>query len=313
MLDREQPDLVEICDKYSLCYFAGLVRKLRRRRPALVGLTCERMDDNVRAFLSRSTLGAGLRAPLHPRRLRAAVRRPHRQLRVYGRRDSAQSHGIHVRSTSGTWASDTITFTPARRDRRAPRAAPRGAGRAVRRAAARLRGTAQRREARAPARRHDAPPGTRPRPGWCWRATARCGPHLVRRAAARMSGPDPFPGQHSRPRRRSPICSPTRTCSCTRIRASPSASRRSKRWPPVCPSSSPIAAGVTSYAGAHNAWPAAPDGDALARGRPRRARERRRARTAPPARVRDRRGARLARGGRRLLRSLRPHRLEEVT
>ena len=45
ILDRERPELIEICDKYSLCHLAGVMRKLRRRRPALVGLTCERMDD----------------------------------------------------------------------------------------------------------------------------------------------------------------------------------------------------------------------------------------------------------------------------
>lgn len=54
ILDREQPDLIEVCDKYSLCYLAGLMRTLRRTRPALVGLTCERMDDNVRAVLGHA-------------------------------------------------------------------------------------------------------------------------------------------------------------------------------------------------------------------------------------------------------------------
>lgn len=54
ILDTEQPDLVEICDKYSLCHFAGVLRKVRSSRPALVGLTCERMDDNVQAFVGSS-------------------------------------------------------------------------------------------------------------------------------------------------------------------------------------------------------------------------------------------------------------------
>lgn len=55
----EKPDLVEICDKHSVTWLAGL---LRRRwlaglpRPVLVGMSCERMDDNVGAFLTR---GAG--------------------------------------------------------------------------------------------------------------------------------------------------------------------------------------------------------------------------------------------------------------
>jgi alpha-1,6-mannosyltransferase len=52
LLDTEQPGIVEICDKYSLCFLAGLIRRRRRRRrPVLVGLSCERMDDNLHAFL----------------------------------------------------------------------------------------------------------------------------------------------------------------------------------------------------------------------------------------------------------------------
>jgi alpha-1,6-mannosyltransferase len=55
ILRAENPDLIEVCDKYALCYLGGLIRRgwlTRAPRPALVGLTCERMDDNVRAFLS---------------------------------------------------------------------------------------------------------------------------------------------------------------------------------------------------------------------------------------------------------------------
>jgi alpha-1,6-mannosyltransferase len=54
LLDRIRPDVVEVCDKYSLCYFAGLIRRQRRpgvRSPALVGLSCERMDDNMETYL----------------------------------------------------------------------------------------------------------------------------------------------------------------------------------------------------------------------------------------------------------------------
>jgi alpha-1,6-mannosyltransferase len=57
ILEREQPDLVEICDKYSLPYLAAMLRKRwhrRVRRPALVGLSCERFDDNIAAYVSRS-------------------------------------------------------------------------------------------------------------------------------------------------------------------------------------------------------------------------------------------------------------------
>jgi alpha-1,6-mannosyltransferase len=56
ILEREQPDLVEVCDKYTISWLAGLLRRgwVRGvRRPVLVGLTCERMDDNLGAYLTR--------------------------------------------------------------------------------------------------------------------------------------------------------------------------------------------------------------------------------------------------------------------
>src|SRR5262245_26835938 len=55
--DREQPDLVQISDKYSLPYLAAMLRKRwhpRVPRPVLAGLTCERFDDNMAAFCSSS-------------------------------------------------------------------------------------------------------------------------------------------------------------------------------------------------------------------------------------------------------------------
>jgi glycosyltransferase involved in cell wall biosynthesis len=55
ILMDERPDLVEICDKYTLNYLGAV---LRRRllpaldlRPVVVGLSCERMDDNFRSYL----------------------------------------------------------------------------------------------------------------------------------------------------------------------------------------------------------------------------------------------------------------------
>ncbi|MBZ2186941.1 MAG: glycosyltransferase [Bryobacter sp.] len=58
---REQPDLIEICDKYSLHYFAGALRKgylpELRRRPVLIGLSCERRDDNLSVYLTRLPVG----------------------------------------------------------------------------------------------------------------------------------------------------------------------------------------------------------------------------------------------------------------
>jgi alpha-1,6-mannosyltransferase len=59
----ERPAVLEIADKYSLPYFAALLRKrLIRgvpRPPLLVGLSCERFDDNMAAYV---TTGAVSRA-----------------------------------------------------------------------------------------------------------------------------------------------------------------------------------------------------------------------------------------------------------
>jgi alpha-1,6-mannosyltransferase len=54
ILEDEQPDVVEICDKYALFYLAALLRKAWMptvARPTLIGLSCERMDDNLAAYL----------------------------------------------------------------------------------------------------------------------------------------------------------------------------------------------------------------------------------------------------------------------
>lgn len=60
ILDDEQPDVVEICDKYSLHYLAALLRRNWMPsvpRPTLVGVSAERMDDNLAAYLSSSVPG----------------------------------------------------------------------------------------------------------------------------------------------------------------------------------------------------------------------------------------------------------------
>ena len=60
ILKAEKPDLVEVCDKYTLNYFAGMLRVGMMgdvgARPLVVGFSCERMDDNVRAYLGWSRI-----------------------------------------------------------------------------------------------------------------------------------------------------------------------------------------------------------------------------------------------------------------
>jgi alpha-1,6-mannosyltransferase len=54
ILRREQPDLLEVCDKYALCHLAGLLRRgwlAGVARPTLIGLSCERAADNLGGWL----------------------------------------------------------------------------------------------------------------------------------------------------------------------------------------------------------------------------------------------------------------------
>lgn len=59
---QEQPDLIEVCDKYSLHYLAGSIRRGifpgLTKRPVVVGLSCERMDDNLSIYLTKKSWGA---------------------------------------------------------------------------------------------------------------------------------------------------------------------------------------------------------------------------------------------------------------
>ena len=57
ILLEEKPDLIEISEKYSLSLLAGIIRMgyfSQLGRPVLVHFSCERMDDNIRSFLSDS-------------------------------------------------------------------------------------------------------------------------------------------------------------------------------------------------------------------------------------------------------------------
>lgn len=54
ILNEERPDVVEVCDKYTMNYFGGMLRVGMMAdvavKPLVLGLSCERMDDNVRAY-----------------------------------------------------------------------------------------------------------------------------------------------------------------------------------------------------------------------------------------------------------------------
>ena len=60
ILEKERPGLVEVCDKYTLCFLPSVLRRgwiEGAPQAVLVGLSCERMDDNVSAFVSTGSLG----------------------------------------------------------------------------------------------------------------------------------------------------------------------------------------------------------------------------------------------------------------
>ncbi len=64
ILRDEDPEIIEIGEKYTLSLMAGLVRKgiltVATKRPMLVQFSCERMDDNIRAFMSGGRLARWL-------------------------------------------------------------------------------------------------------------------------------------------------------------------------------------------------------------------------------------------------------------
>lgn len=58
ILEYEKPDVIEIADKYLLLFLAGAIKRGKfesLKRPMLVHMSCERMEDNIRAFLSGSS------------------------------------------------------------------------------------------------------------------------------------------------------------------------------------------------------------------------------------------------------------------
>jgi alpha-1,6-mannosyltransferase len=59
ILQQEQPDLVEVCDKFALSCVPSVLRRnwIKGVSPAvLVGMSCERLDDNVSAYISTGPL-----------------------------------------------------------------------------------------------------------------------------------------------------------------------------------------------------------------------------------------------------------------
>jgi phosphatidylinositol alpha 1,6-mannosyltransferase len=122
ILREELPDLVEICDKYTLQYLGGLLREGwvhdLKWRPTVVGLSCERMDENFNAYLFR-----GLGGKAFVRTYMKWLYFPMFDHHITVSRHTAAeletaSHGHKVRR--GVWVEpmgvDFDRFSPARRD-----------------------------------------------------------------------------------------------------------------------------------------------------------------------------------------------------
>jgi alpha-1,6-mannosyltransferase len=63
ILQQEQPDVVEVCDKFALSCVPSVLRRnwIKGVSPAvLVGMSCERLDDNVSAYISASRFARSL-------------------------------------------------------------------------------------------------------------------------------------------------------------------------------------------------------------------------------------------------------------
>ena len=63
LLDRIRPDIVEVCDKYSLVLLARLLRRgwlVQGARPTVIGASAERFDDAVRTHVTDGRVGARL-------------------------------------------------------------------------------------------------------------------------------------------------------------------------------------------------------------------------------------------------------------
>ncbi|HVN03465.1 MAG TPA: glycosyltransferase [Bryobacteraceae bacterium] len=122
ILAAEMPDLVEVCDKYTLNYLAALLRRrwlLRGDyRPSVVALSCERMDENVANYVSRARIAMQfcraymkwLHFPMFDHHI---VVSPHAASEL---RDASRGHNIR----RGVWLRpmgvDSVQFRPERAD-----------------------------------------------------------------------------------------------------------------------------------------------------------------------------------------------------
>jgi alpha-1,6-mannosyltransferase len=122
IINAERPDLIEVSDKYALPYLAGLLRTQRlpgvRLRPAVVGMSHERMDENMAAYVSDSRAAIAFSKwymkwiyfPMFDHHITVSE---HTAVELI---EASRGHKVK----RGVWVApmgvDCETFTPARRD-----------------------------------------------------------------------------------------------------------------------------------------------------------------------------------------------------
>jgi alpha-1,6-mannosyltransferase len=122
ILNEERPDLIEVSEKYSLIYLTGLLRIRALRgvnfRPTVIGTSCERMDENMAAYLSGSPLARAFTRfymkwvyfPMFDHHI-AVSEYSAEELRMAARGHKVE-RGVWVRPMG----ADTLRFTPDRKN-----------------------------------------------------------------------------------------------------------------------------------------------------------------------------------------------------
>ena len=121
ILNDERPDLIDVSEKYSLPYLTGLLRIERLRgvnfRPTVIGTSCERMDENMAAYLSGARLAKAFTRfymkwiyfPMFDHHI-AVSEHSAEELRLAARGHKVE-RGVWVRPMG----ADTARFTPERK------------------------------------------------------------------------------------------------------------------------------------------------------------------------------------------------------
>ena len=122
ILRDEEPDLVEICDKYTMNYAAGLLRTGRlpgiRLRPTVIGLSCERFEQSVRNYLCNAQAADWL-SELYLRWLYFPMADHHIAVSGYVAselRDVSGGHKVERGVWIGEMGVDADVFAAAKRD-----------------------------------------------------------------------------------------------------------------------------------------------------------------------------------------------------